>query len=89
MRENNQSKTWYLCDGKVPDCKKTHCYYKKVEDGCKHTSDINHAVNFEKTRGGYYREKENGKTLQEEWTERRSATSEETNMTERELIDLP
>lgn len=40
-------KVLYLCDGMVPECRKTRCYYKNpAENPCKHTSDINHAVNF-------------------------------------------
>lgn len=38
----------YLCDGNVPECKKTHCYKNTSEEACKHTSDINHAVNFKR-----------------------------------------
>lgn len=41
------SRVMYLCDGEKPDCKRTHCY-KNVQDGCKRTDDINHAINFEK-----------------------------------------
>ncbi len=39
-------KILYLCDGMVPECSKTHCYKNTDEDPCRHTSDINHAVNF-------------------------------------------
>lgn len=41
-------KIFYLCDGKVPECQKNICYKKGIKDGCRHTSDIKHAVNFEK-----------------------------------------
>ncbi len=41
-------KIFYLCDGKVPKCKKDLCYKKGIKNGCRHTSDIKHAVNFEK-----------------------------------------
>ncbi len=34
----------YLCDRKKEDCPKTHC----SKEYCSHTSDINHAVNFNK-----------------------------------------
>ena len=40
----------YLCDRRVCD----NCYYPL----CKHTTDISHAVNFEKNLGGGYWEKE-------------------------------
>lgn len=43
---------FYLCDRKA--CKE--CSY-----GCKHTPDIRHAVNFEKTSSGQYIEKEQPK----------------------------
>lgn len=35
---------FYLCDGKIEDCKKRTCY-KKGGD-CKHTTNIKHAINF-------------------------------------------
>lgn len=38
-------KILFLCDGNVPECKKTHCYKSGGE--CKCTSDIRHAINFE------------------------------------------
>lgn len=38
---------WYLCDGEKEDCPRTHCYKTEV-DGCRYTSDINHAANFKK-----------------------------------------
>ena len=44
MRE--ERKIFYLCDGKVPECPKTHCYQHGNE--CRHTTNIEHAVNFEK-----------------------------------------
>lgn len=59
-------KIFYLCDGEVPECKKTHCYKNTDDTPCKLTSDIAHAKNFEKTRVGNYREKENGKTWEDE-----------------------
>ena len=37
--------TFYLCDGDVPECKKTGCYKNGGE--CRHTSDPIHAINFE------------------------------------------
>ena len=64
-----ENKVTYLCDGEVESCKKSHCY-KKIADGCRRTYDINHAINFEKMKSGYYREKENGKTWQEECEKR-------------------
>lgn len=70
--ENKMSqKVYYLCDGKVPGCKKASCYTNGGT--CKRTSNIDHAINFENVKGEYYREKENGKTLGEEWDEEHSA----------------
>lgn len=45
IRPNNR-KILYLCDGEVPECEKTHCSLKTPDGWCRHTSDINHAVNF-------------------------------------------
>lgn len=55
-------KIMYLCDGEVPSCKKMHCYKKTDDTPCRHTSDINHALNFRKPHvaEGYYYEQENG-----------------------------
>lgn len=40
-------KTLYLCDGKVESCKKKDgCYQRGGE--CRHTSNIEHAANFQK-----------------------------------------
>lgn len=45
-------KIFFLCDGEKEDCHKTHCYKQKEEkDPCRHTTDINHAMNYEKMRG--------------------------------------
>lgn len=41
-----EGKIFYLCDGKVPECPKTRCYQHGNE--CRHTSNIEHAINFEK-----------------------------------------
>ncbi len=41
----NKSTILYLCDGKVPTCRKTECY--KQGRNCRHTSDVNHALNPE------------------------------------------
>lgn len=49
----------FLCDGKKPDCEKTYCY-KKMEHGCRHTTDVRNAINFEKKEENdiiYYTEK--------------------------------
>lgn len=46
---NMEEKTiWYLCDGEKEECKKRRCYKNTKEDPCRHTKDINHAVNFKK-----------------------------------------
>ena len=39
---------WYLCDGEKEECKKSNCYKNTKENPCRHTKDINHAVNFKK-----------------------------------------
>lgn len=41
-------KVFYLCDGKIENCKKTRCYKNKTDcrNQCRYTSDINHAINF-------------------------------------------
>lgn len=52
-------KVLYLCDGEVPGCMKKHCYKRtKDEECCRHTKDINHAINFKKERphGAYMEE---------------------------------
>lgn len=48
-------KILFLCDGNVPECKKTHCYKSGGE--CKCTSDIRHAINLENVSeyGTYYK----------------------------------
>ena len=44
----SEKKIFFLCDGKVPECKKKRCYKNETEtrEVCKHTSDITHALNF-------------------------------------------
>ena len=52
-------KIFFICDGDVPECKKTGCYKRGGE--CKWTSDVRHAVNFEDSLGhGIYCEKGHG-----------------------------
>lgn len=84
-----ENKIFYLCDGNVPKCTKTHCYKQTNDDTCRHTSDIAHAINFEKMKGGYYREKENGKTWQEECDEKSSTISKTHDTVEQKPTDLP
>lgn len=56
-----KKKVFYLCDGKVPECKKTDCYKNGGE--CKHTSNVEYAVNFRKGLAGEnYFEKEAGQS---------------------------
>ena len=43
--KKSNTRVLYLCDGMIPECKKSGCY--KKGGPCKHTSNINHAVNFE------------------------------------------
>ena len=45
-------KILYLCDRTDPNCRKTNC----SPEYCSHTSDIRHAVNFEKVEGVAYME---------------------------------
>lgn len=46
----------YLCNGEKLDCKKTHCYKNTDDDPCRHTSDINYAINFcKKVYGSHIR----------------------------------
>ena len=57
------NKIYYLCDREKEDCRKRTCYKTTgdYEHGCKHTSDINHAMNFErrgKYKNGSFYEKE-------------------------------
>lgn len=37
-------KIFFICDGDVPECKKTGCYKRGGE--CKWTSDVRHAVSI-------------------------------------------
>ncbi len=37
---------FYLCDGQKEDCPRKFCY--KNDGICKHTTDINHAMNFKR-----------------------------------------
>lgn len=45
-------KIWYLCDGEKPDCKKNFCYRKGGV--CRHTRDIQHAINFKQNHCGNF-----------------------------------
>lgn len=50
-------KVFYLCDGEKEDCKKNTCY--KNGGGCKHTSNVKHALNFKGAgENGSFYEKE-------------------------------
>lgn len=62
------NKIYFLCDGEKEDCKRTYCYKNTNDEPCKRTADINHAKNFEKMPHGGYREKEDGKTWEEEYS---------------------
>lgn len=45
-RPDSEDNVFYLCDQKAcPDCQKSEC---------KHTSDIRHAINFEKKHDSYF-----------------------------------
>lgn len=55
-------KVFYLCNGQKDDCEKRTCY--KNGGNCRHTSDINHALNFEtkgryKNGGNFYEKEQN------------------------------
>ena len=69
----------FLCDGEKEDCKKTYCYKNTDDEPCKRTADINHAKNFEKMPHGGYREKEDGKTWEEEIEEKERGCKPERN----------
>lgn len=58
-------KIFFLCDGEVPECKKTMCYKNANNNPCRWTSDIKHAKNFKDHRenGTYYEEKYESKTV--------------------------
>ena len=43
-----EKRIFYLCDGNVENCKKTTCHKTIGRLGCRHTTDINHALNFDK-----------------------------------------
>ena len=53
-KRKKEVKRWkeffYLCDGEREKCKKRNCY--KNGGNCRHTTDISHAMNFER-RGKY------------------------------------
>ena len=44
-------KVFYLCDGMVPGCEMKEICYKRG-GRCRHTSDVEHAVNFQKSVRG-------------------------------------
>lgn len=46
-----EEKYFYLCNGKVTDCAKTHCYL--LGGDCKHTSQIEFAKNKTDKRNFY------------------------------------
>lgn len=55
-------KVFYLCNGQKDDCQKGNCY--RNGGNCRHTSDINHALNFEikgsyKNGGSFYEKEQN------------------------------
>lgn len=51
-------KVLYICDGNKPECKKRICFKNKSK-GCRHTTDIEHAINFKKyEENGSFWEKE-------------------------------
>ena len=49
LNNSEERMIFYLCDGEKEDCPRTHCYKNRTGD-CKRTSDINHAINFEKKK---------------------------------------
>lgn len=66
-------KTYFLCNGKMPGCKYAEGCFQNG-GGCKRTSHIDYARNFEKHAEDYYREKKNGKTWREEIEEKYQGT---------------
>ncbi len=55
ISRQNEKKTYYLCDGNVPECRKHTCYLKTDDQqtACRYTTDISHAINFKKDRHSY------------------------------------
>ena len=43
-----ERRVFYLCNGEKEDCKKRTCYKNGGE--CKHTSNVEYALNFERPR---------------------------------------
>lgn len=61
---NNKKKTIYLCDRLACES----C----IDDGCKHTSRIEHARNFEKVGGVYFENERSVKEVKDdEWARNR------------------
>ena len=56
-----ERRIWYLCDGEKPDCKKTFCY--KKGGICRHTKDIQHAINFKQNHCGSFMEEQDYKYI--------------------------
>ena len=49
MNTKNTPRVMYLCDGQIDSC--THCFHKGMGE-CRHTSNIEHAVNFKRRHRG-------------------------------------
>lgn len=47
----NDKKIYFICNGKVPECKKTSCYFTGAGE-CKKTSHVEYAANFKKGKYG-------------------------------------
>lgn len=54
--QDEQEKVFFLCDGKVDGCTRGNCF--AYGGGCRHTTDVKHAVNFHRGLAqGQYRER--------------------------------
>ena len=52
IREREKIKVFYLCDGEMRTCTKTHCY--KIGGECRHTHYVENAIHFEKKECNTY-----------------------------------
>lgn len=76
-------KIWYLCDGKKKDCKKDLCYKNTNGGPCRHTSDVEHAINFRKEGNAAYQ------SYREKDHSVKSGCDEMNDAAEYNLTDLP
>ena len=64
LLDREKGRTFYLCNGEVPYCRKRSCYKNKnaTEEACLHTTNVAYALNFEKVGKGidYFEKEERG-----------------------------